>query len=445
MRRLIGRLARDADVHVLLSMRDDFLYRCRDHEALLPIFSELTPLKVPGRDDLRRALVQPAARLGYSFEDEALVDEMLDAVAGERGALPLLAFAVARLWEKRDRERKLLTRQAYSDIGGVAGALAHHAETTIERIGSDRLPIVRELFRNLVTAEGTRAAREWNELLSVFSDSSDESPEAVFSALIDARLLTSYEVREEDREPTRRVEIIHESLLANWPRLVRWQTQDADSAQLRDQLRQAARTWNEHDRTDDLLWTGSAYREYAVWRERYTGGLSELEEAFAAAMTSSATRRKRRRRVAVAAVMVSLLVVLAVVGTFWRRSVRETRRAEAEAGRHEAAEILALGRLRLGDHPNAALAYAIASLERADSEPARRFAVEALWQGPPALYLSDPVVPLAARWSSDGRWLAVGGTRGLAILDRETGGRRELLSGFETAVGFQHGWRAAGE
>ncbi len=41
-------------------------------------------------------------------------------------------------------------------------------------------------------------------------------------------------------EPTRRVEIIHESLLANWPRLVRWQTQDADAVQLRDQLRQAA-------------------------------------------------------------------------------------------------------------------------------------------------------------------------------------------------------------
>ncbi len=433
---LIGRLARDADVHVLLSLRDDFLYRCHDHFDLLPVFTGLTPLKAPGRDNLRRALVQPAARLGYSFEDEALVDEMLDAVEGERGALPLLAFAVARLWEKRDRERKLLTRQAYADIGGVAGALAHHAEQTLERIGTDRLPVVRDLFRNLVTAEGTRAAREWNELLSVFCDSSDESQAAVLSALIDARLLTSYEVREEDREPTRRVEIIHESLLANWPRLVRWQTQDADAARLHDELRQAARIWREHGQTDDLLWTGSAYREYAVWRERYPGGLSELEEAFAVAMTSLATRRRRRRRIAVAAVIVLLVAVLGVVGTLWRRSVREARRAEAEAGRHEAAEILSLGRLRLGDHPNAALAYAIASLERADTEPARRFAVEALWQGPPALYLSDPVVPLGARWSSDGRWLAVGGTRGLAILDRETGGRRELLSGFERPLGF---------
>ena len=230
---------------------------------------------------------------------------MLAEVEGERGALPLLAFAAARLWEQRDRENGLLTRQAYHDIGGVGGALAQHAEATIDRIGVERIPIVRELFRNLVTAEGTRAVREWNELLSIFDGDhrraginpaptktgkavgegfipSRTAAEEVLRELIDARLLTSYEVQEDENEPTRRVEIIHESLLANWPRLVRWQTQDADAAQLRDQLRQAARTWDEHGRTDDMLWTGAAYREFAVWRERYPGGLTEVEEGFAA-------------------------------------------------------------------------------------------------------------------------------------------------------------------
>ena len=216
------------------------------------------------------------------------MDEMLAEVEGERGALPLLAFAMARLWEKRDRENGLLTRQAYHDIGGVGGALARHAEETIDRIGHERVPIVRELFRNLVTAEGTRAVREWDELLSVFDESQRKPAEEVLRELIDARLLTSYEVREDEREPTRRVEIIHESLLANWPRLVRWQTQDADGAQLRDQLRQAAAPGTSTDGTDDLLWTGRAYREFSVWRERYPGGLTEIEEAFAKAMTSLA-------------------------------------------------------------------------------------------------------------------------------------------------------------
>ena len=83
----------------------------------------------------------------------------LDAVEGERGALPLLAFAVARLWDMRDRERRLLTIQAYEAIGGVSGALARHAEATLTALGDHRIPIAREFFRNLVTADGTRTTR----------------------------------------------------------------------------------------------------------------------------------------------------------------------------------------------------------------------------------------------------------------------------------------------
>ena len=397
---LLGRLSLESDVRVLLSMRDDFLMQCNSHEALRPVFSELTPLGAPVGPPLRRALVQPATKCGYRFEDDELAEEMLAEVEGERGALPLLAFAAARLWEKRDRDRGLLTRRAYHDIGGVGGALAQHAEATIDRIGADRIAIVRDLFRNLVTKDGTRAVREWNELLSIFRNSRSELPAAVLSALIDARLLTSYEVKGEDRAPTRRVEIIHESLLANWPRLVGWRTQDADSARLRDELRQAARTWHEHGRTDDRLWTGSAYREFAVWCERYPGGFTELEGAFGVAMTRHSQRRRRRRRTAVAATFVALLAVLAVIGGFWRRSIAEARRAEA-------ANLFSLAQLQLEDHPSATIAYLIASLELADHPEARRLAVEALWLGPTETRLPTRA-PFAYSldFSPDGRWLA---------------------------------------
>ena len=403
---LLSRFVLEADVHVLFSMRDDFLFRCHEVESLKPIFFELTPIGPPVGGALRRALVRPATKCGYRFEDDELVEEMLAEVEGERGALPLLAFAAAQLWEKRDRENGHLTRQAYQDTGGVGGALARHAEATVDSIGVERIPIVRELFRNLVTAEGTRAVREWDELLSIFSDSRSESPEEVLRALIDARLLTSYEVREEDKAPTRRVEIIHESLLANWPRLVRWQTQDADAAQLRDQLRQAARTWDEHGRTDDTLWTGSAYREFALWREYYPGGLSELEEAFAQAMTSLATRRRRRRRIAAALALALALLMAAVFGTLWRRSVLETRRAEA-------AKLLALAQVQIETGPTEALAFATASLELSDTNEARIFALRALWAGPPLRVLNlretSNTQFRAPTFSPDGRWLAVAG------------------------------------
>ena len=106
---MLARLALDADVHVLLSLRDDFLFHCHKFESLAPIFSELTAIGPPTGAALRRALVQPALKCGYRFEDETMVDEMLAEVAGERGALPLVAFAMSRLWDARDRERGLLT------------------------------------------------------------------------------------------------------------------------------------------------------------------------------------------------------------------------------------------------------------------------------------------------------------------------------------------------
>jgi hypothetical protein len=179
-------------------------------------------------------------------------------------------------------------------------------------------------------------------------------------ALIDARLLTSYEVPSNDGPGAQRVEVIHESLISHWPRLVGWRTQDSDSARLRDELREAARQWHEHGRSDDRLWSGEAYREYAVWRERYPGGLTELEESFAAAMDVAANRRRRRRRIAVASALVLAIVVASVFGVLWRRSVRETLQREA-------AQLLSVGRLKLADSPSTALAFAIASLERAET------------------------------------------------------------------------------
>ena len=134
---VLGQIAMDADVRILLSMRDDFFDPVQPpFEVLRPVFSELTVLDPPCGSALRRAVVQPALRCGYRFEDEELADEILADVEGERGALPLLAFALARLWEKRDRENGLITRQAYKDIGGVGGALAGHAEELMERLGS---------------------------------------------------------------------------------------------------------------------------------------------------------------------------------------------------------------------------------------------------------------------------------------------------------------------
>jgi len=159
---LLGRLPLEADLFVLLSMRDDFLMHCHRFEALAPLFSELTPLGPPTGASLRRAIVEPALRCGYRFEDESIVDEMLTEVEGERGALPMLAFAAAQLWKRRDRESGRLTRAAYEEIGGVEGALAQHADATLERIGADRQPVVRDEVQVIVqVVECVKTGRQY--------------------------------------------------------------------------------------------------------------------------------------------------------------------------------------------------------------------------------------------------------------------------------------------
>jgi WD40 repeat protein len=422
---LLARLPLEAGICVLLSMRDDFLLHCHHFPALSPLFSNLTPIEAPAGSTLRRALVRPALSCGYHFESDSLVDEMLAEVQGGRGALPLLAFAAASLWERRDRQSGQLTRDAYERIGGVGGALAQHAEDTLESIAPDRRALVREIFRNLATSAGTRLTRDVDDLLSVFPDG--EAASEVIDVLVDARLLTTFEAPSQDDEQTRRrIEIVHESLLRAWPRLVRWQTQDAEGALMRDHLRQAAGTWQDRGRAEDLLWTGTAFREYRLWKELYPGGLSQEEAAFATAMEELAGRQRRRRRTAVAAAFVLLGAVVIGIGGLWRRS--EVARGEAlvQASRAEASKLLALGRLELDadasrSDPSMALAHAIASLETADSPAARLFAVETLSSGPTAHALGSSFHYTAA-FSPDAQWLAHTEAMNLPVLQPSSGG-----------------------
>ncbi|PWT90541.1 MAG: hypothetical protein C5B54_06975, partial [Acidobacteria bacterium] len=407
---LIAKAALELNIRVLLSMRDDFLIRCNDFAQLATIFSELTPLSPLTGASLRRALVQPALKCTYRFEDEKLVDEILSDVEKEKGALPLMAFAASKLWQKRDRPSGRLTREAYKKIGGVAGALSQHAEAVMEKIGPDRQPIVREIFRNLITAENTRAGRDIDELLSVFPERS--ASEEVLRMLIDARLLTSFEAPQaEGAKPSTQVEIVHESLLSHWPRLVRWQTQDADSAQLRDQLRQAAQVWEQRSRSDDLVWTGTAFLEFQAWRQRYPGGLTTTEEAFAQAMMSRAHKRRRQRRLMVSAILVVLLIVLAVITIFWHQAAIARDNAVLQARRAEAGKVLALGRAKAEADPSTKIAYALASLELNDSTEARRFAMQALSEGPPTLLIKTKTALHTVDFSPDGKWIA-GSTAG---------------------------------
>jgi hypothetical protein len=146
-------------VRVVVSVRQDFLDRIAGaHAGLSERMSLGTVVVGPlDRSGLASALVEPAAALAHRFEPEALVGEMLDAHSGAASALPLLQFTAARLWEGRDRERRLLTEASYRAFGGVSGALATHADSVLGGLGDVERKWARVLFLRLVTPERTRS------------------------------------------------------------------------------------------------------------------------------------------------------------------------------------------------------------------------------------------------------------------------------------------------
>jgi WD40 repeat protein len=362
----------DDPVRVVCTLRDDFLVRAEQVAALRNRLGQaLQLLAVPAAEDLRRILIEPARRAGYEFEDPELPAEMVDEVAEQPGALALLSFAAAALWDLRDRHFRQLTRKAYRSLGGVGGALARHAEATLAAMTAEEQRLTREAFRHLVTTQNTRAVLDRTELRQLLGDA--PHVDRVIERLVEARLL----VASENERGAETIEVIHEALLAAWPRLVEWRREDVAGARLREQLRVAARQWDERGRNPGLLWRGDALAELTRWRAQHAGTLTSLERAFAEASVREARRGRRIRRALVATAFAVLATGVVVLTAINARTETERRRAEAAQGRAVANQRLVLeeqGRqLFLAGDVVRALVYLAAARDAGADDPALRY------------------------------------------------------------------------
>jgi serine/threonine protein kinase len=321
-------------VRVVLSMRSDFLDRVAENPALMEaITRDLTILKQPTTEGLTAAIVSPAALAGYNFEDDAIVHQMVSVLSTETAALPLLQFAAQKLWEDRDRHNRLLTRQAYDDMGGVEGALVRHADAVVGGMPPADLKATRSLFQRMVTPEGTRAMLTIGEILTIFD--SEKTARRILQILTDARLLTVQIIGEDQSDAL--VEVVHESLINRWQTLRHWLDEGHEDAAMLSQLREAARQWENRRRPTGLLWTGDVLDEARLWRRRSTAKLTPAEDAFLNAGFRYATRAQRRKRLlAVSAVVVMALVTVGAIASAFmiRRAEGVAKRAAKKVFQH---------------------------------------------------------------------------------------------------------------
>lgn len=179
-------------VRIVLSMRADFYFKCAAHSELAARMSAHQFLLGPLQGDaLRAAIERPALQCGHVFEP-GLVDAILDDVARQPGALPLLEYALYRLWQVRDTPSRRLTLKAYQTVGGVAGALMQRADDVYGSLNDAQKRIARRVLLRLTQpGEGTEDTRRAAPLDELLGGLDDADVEETVRRLVEARLLTT--------------------------------------------------------------------------------------------------------------------------------------------------------------------------------------------------------------------------------------------------------------
>ena len=297
------------------------------------------------------------------------------------------------------------------------GAVARLAEGTYARIPDGRKPLVRALMLRLVgEGEGDAAVRRRAPLAELDLERNADVAD-VLATLADSRLVTVSEGS---------VEVAHEALLREWPRLREWIEEDAEGRRLRRHITQAATEWDAAARDQGELYRGARLAAALDWTADHALDLNEREREFvtesrevAERETKRARRTNRRLRALLAGVAVLLAAAVGggIFAVIQRGQARdaETAQLAQRLGAQALVEedlgrslLLARQAVAIDDSPQTR-GYLLADLQRSQA------VVRILPGGSEAGLLRGIAV------SPDGRALAVGVLGdGLRIFDTRT-------------------------
>ncbi len=425
-------------VRVIFTVRADFLGHLTASRAAREALGQVTVLGPPGRRALAAIMRSLVVDSGYAYDDPSLVDEMVEEVAGEEAALPLLQFAGQMLWNRRDRDRRLLRRADHDELGGVAGALAHHADGMLAGLSASQLRSARAILLALVTEQGTRRVLRYGDLPW---DALGRGSYEVLDRLVRGRLVSV--IGDRGVGGTRsgtdgaEIELVHESLIQSWGRLRTWLEESREERVFVHEVAQAAELWHRRGERDEELWSGDALADAWRTRARFDAVLPDRARIFLERAHGLQRRRVQRRRLAWGASIAASLAVALLMGVLALEARRQE--AAAEAGRQQAEEGRAVAQREAAraalaqGNPLEARAKLRSSLETLDSVDAR-----ALWwqlRAEPLQWreeLGGGVSQLDG--SPDGRRIAAAAADGtIHLFDLHTG-RDTILRGHEDDV-----------
>jgi energy-coupling factor transporter ATP-binding protein EcfA2 len=343
--------AADRQVLVVLTLRADFMGRVAAETRLAAFVEQnlqiITLMEPP---DLRRAIELPAEVAGGTFQP-GLVDELIDQIAGEPGALPLLEYTLESLWAAKQSDGAL-TWEAYRAIGGVEGALTQGADHVLDSDYAEpkQRDAIREVLLRLVQpGDGLTDSRRRVPLKDLVpAGSTVEIVQALITPLVNARLLTTG--READTAQDT-VEVTHEALIRSWPTLRDWIAVAKADLRLQRQLEDAAREWEAGQRSSDLLWQGARLAQAEAWVAHAHPLLLTREQQFLTASRAAEMARRQAERRRIRSIIAGLIVALVLITGFASGTVWFWQTAERNGHVSQARFLIAEGQRLYDEQP----------------------------------------------------------------------------------------------
>lgn len=404
-------IAHETDARVVLVVRGDYFARLAEHPALAGLARDATLLVgAPTRAEVRRMVEVPARGAGLSLEP-GLAETISDDAGEEPGLLPLLSTSLLQLWERRDGDR--LSFRDYVAIGGLPGAVAHLAELAYETLPEQDRPVARVVLLRLAGRAGTGDVVRRRVPLTELEGLPGNVVEVV-AALAGSRLLTV---------SGDAVEVAHESLFREWPRLAGWLADDESTRLVQHRLAVAAGQWEEQGRDEGLLWRGAGLQAAltvvatypdeatAVEREFLAAGESVLEAERRQAEDRAVQRERQNRALRGLLTLATVLLVLALIaGAVAVVSRRDTADAlERQAAATVAAEARRLAAASLNEENlDLALLQAVEAVRTEAGPQTHGALLSLLTRAPDLVHLRRGETPyLRAAASPDGGVVAV--------------------------------------
>ncbi|HSK26384.1 MAG TPA: BTAD domain-containing putative transcriptional regulator [Jiangellales bacterium] len=414
-------LAAASSTSVVVVLRADHVARLGERPELAEAAADGTVLVgSPTPPELRRAVEEPAARAGLAL-DVGLADALVEDAGREPGLLPLFSTALTELWAHRVDH--YLTLTAYSRSGGLRGAVARMAEAAFGRLTPAEQEAARVLLLRLAVplGDGVGASRR-RVRLSELEALPNPLVASVVRPLAEARLLSV---------GAGHVEVAHEALFREWPRLRGWLEDDASARAVQHRLGTAAEEWDRGGRDPLEVWRGARLASGLDFATAHPHEVTSTERAFleAGAARQDAERAEAERAATETARQnrrlrgllggVAVLLVAAVVAGGLALTARE--RAATEAVVAGVRELTAASAAVLESDPELAVHLALNAFEdvRAQETPVRHDAETQLHAAVTSVRLVETFTDIggAVAWSPAGDVFVTEGPEDTGLID----------------------------